>query len=196
MTEESGKGIAGKAIGAVMIGSACAGILVDFQEAKTTLGELWPFLEAILPIVALAGAVGATAWFLIVCWPLVVWLWARSARQRLRRQEPLLCSVREALRNAMADLGAAPDAFSRIVEARIVLEEEFAIPCPGMLERDDDSDTIEEMFATWEAFVSVLLPRIRRGDVKTAKTALGDLDVPLKPLAAWGRQAAEKNEGA
>ena len=56
-----------------------SGLLVDFRGAASKVGAMWPLIDALLPIIALAGATGGSIWLTGTVWE---WWPPRKARQR------------------------------------------------------------------------------------------------------------------
>lgn len=81
--------------------------------------------------------------------------------------------------------------FCLIIQAKVTLEEQFEIPCPGLPEAESDSVLQKELVArwiqNWGMFVSVLLPRMRSGNLEKAQLAIEALHAPLGIMAKWGR---------
>lgn len=162
------------------------GLLTDFGDAATRVGSMFPVIEALLPVVALAGASGAVMWLLIEAW-----MWRPSYRlgQRLKSHTLLIENIRSISTADLSEHSKARHATNLILEAKVAMEEQFEIPCPGLEVpgTKTEREVLSIWLNSWSTFAAVLLPRVRVGDLKNARRALNDPHVPLTPLAPWGK---------
>ena len=169
---------------------AWTGLLVDFEDAATRVGSMFPLIDALLPIVALSGTAGGVAWLLFEAWT-----WHPSYRrgQRLKQYAALLEYIRSTLAaDILSDPSKVLRAHNRILEAKMTLEEQFEIPCPG-LETPvtmTETEVLSIWIDGWSTFAAVLLPRVRSGNWKNARRAIHDINVPIVPMAQWGKSRA------
>ena len=115
------------------------------------------------------------------------WINARRPAVRLKDHVALIEELRTVSEQALSDPTRAQHAFNLILEAKQILEEQFSIACPGMVEPDpsDEMQIVSNWLNDWGAFAAVLLPRMRRGDLTMARKSLSGLEVKLRPMASW-----------
>lgn len=174
---------------------AWTGLLVDFENAATRIGAMLPVLDALLPIVALAGTAGGIVWVTFEVWE---WTSPRLPGQRLKAHAPLIEQLRTVSGEALSDATKLHHTFGLILEAKQILEDEFSIPCPGMPETESHEEEValSNWLSDWGAFASILLPRVRQGNLKTARMTIDNLDMKLAPMASWVTEGTNKPSGA
>lgn len=124
---------------------AFAGLLVDFQGAASKVGAMWPFVDALLPIIALAGATGGSIWLAGT-----IWDWSRRKTYRFQALAPNLCRLAGLVSNPHHDREIRAIAFSL---------RELGIPVP-----DDDSEP-----ETWERFLEDVSNLASHGQLRRAR---------------------------
>ena len=151
-----------------------------------------PVLDALLPIVALAGTAGGIVWVIFEVWE---WTSSRLPGHRLKAHAPLIEQLRTVSGEALSDVTRLHHTFGLILEAKQVLEDEFSIACPGMLEaesHEEEAVALSNWLSDWGAFASILLPRVRQGNLKTARMTINNLNMKLRPMASWVTEETNK----
>lgn len=99
-----------------------AGLLVDFQGAASKLRAMWPFIDALLPIIALAGATSGSIWLAGT-----IWVWSRRKVYRFQTLAPNLYRLAGLVSNPHHDREIRAIAFS-LGELSIPVPNEDAEP--------------------------------------------------------------------
>jgi len=151
-----------------------------------------PVINVFLPILALSGTAGGIVWLVWEAW---TWRPAYHQKQRLKKLTPLLENIRSISLQDISNHSGLLQVFNDILEAKVTLEEQFEIPCPGLEDPETtlDSEIVSKWINSWSTFSAVLLPRARIGDLKNARRALNDPNMPLSPLA-WGKKQKRERE--
>lgn len=159
-----------------------AGLLVDFEGAATRLGTMLPILDALLPVLALAGACGGLVW---AAFAMADWIPSLLPSGRLRAYVPLIEELRTASEEALLDGNKITRVNNLIVEAKQILENQFSITCPGVLSHRsfNEIDAVSNWLSEWGTFTSILLPRMRRGDLKKARESDFYLHIKLSYMS-------------
>ena len=162
------------------------GLLVDFENVATRIGAMLPVLDALLPLAALAGILGGTVWVIFEAQELVA---SRLPGRRLKAHVDLIDEVRQISAQALSNPSDLQRAFNLIFEAKQILEVEFSIPCPGMPPTSNNVSAegvaLSNFLTDWSAFGSVLLPSVRKGNLKIARRATKNMDIDLRTMASW-----------
>ena len=166
------------------------GLLVDFEGAATRVGSMLPVIDALMPILALGFTVGGVTWLLFEA---VTWHPSYRRGQRLKQHTALLEEINStSATDIRPDDSALWHALNRCLEAKVILEEQFKIPCPHLklpetTDNEDENKALRRWVNSWSIFTAVLLPRVRAGDLTNARHAIDDIDKRLQPMARWGK---------